>query len=213
VRCAEDPVLLEQVVNDRLLLPVDPAGEEENDEGERRRQRVHGASVPERLDPLQGAPDSRASAIRLEPSSGATSLVRLRGNTPTVERSGPGRVFAHDDICPHVFFRLKAKGRRGPQSPHPIKRFDKAWKQATIAAGCPGRIPHDFRRTAIRNAVRHGVPERVAMAMCGHETRAVFDRYNIVSPTDFRLAAQQLSGLTGTKRGQFQDSRGESRSK
>jgi hypothetical protein len=37
VRCAEDPVLLEQVVNDRLLLPVDPAGEEENDEGERRR--------------------------------------------------------------------------------------------------------------------------------------------------------------------------------
>src|SRR6185436_5481039 len=49
VRCAEDAVLLEQVVNDRLLLPVDPAGEEENDEGERLRQRVHGASVPERL--------------------------------------------------------------------------------------------------------------------------------------------------------------------
>jgi hypothetical protein len=49
VRCAPDPVLLEQVVDDRLLLPVDPAGEEENDEGKRRRQRVHGVSVPERL--------------------------------------------------------------------------------------------------------------------------------------------------------------------
>ncbi len=49
VRCAQDPVLLEQIVNDRLLLPVDPAGEEENDEGKRRRERVHAASVPERL--------------------------------------------------------------------------------------------------------------------------------------------------------------------
>src|SRR5467141_4020240 len=48
-RRAKNPVLLEQVVNHCLLLPVDRAGEEENDEGERRRQRVHGVSVPERL--------------------------------------------------------------------------------------------------------------------------------------------------------------------
>src|SRR5438309_7432758 len=49
MRCTQDAVLLEQVLNDRLLLPVDPAGEDENDEGKRRRQRVHGASVPDRL--------------------------------------------------------------------------------------------------------------------------------------------------------------------
>jgi hypothetical protein len=47
VRCAEDTVLLEQVINDRLLVPVDPAGEERKEEGERRRQWVHGRSVPE----------------------------------------------------------------------------------------------------------------------------------------------------------------------
>src|SRR5882762_11306007 len=63
-RCAKNPVLLEQVVNDCLLLPVDPAGEEENDEGERRSQRVHGTSVPERLVPR------KANQIRRRAPSG-----------------------------------------------------------------------------------------------------------------------------------------------
>ena len=39
---AEDAVLLEQVVDDRLLLAVDPAREQKEEEGERGRQRVHG---------------------------------------------------------------------------------------------------------------------------------------------------------------------------
>ncbi len=105
-------------------------------------------------------------------------------------------------IEPWVFFRMVAEGRGGPKKPQPIKRFDKAWKAACIAAGCPGRIPHDFRRTAIRNMVRRGVPERVAMQLAGHKTRSVFERYNIVSDGDLRTAATQLRGLTGTKQGQ-----------
>jgi integrase len=105
-------------------------------------------------------------------------------------------------IEPWVFFRMVAKGRGGQKQPTPIRAFTKAWQNACVAAGCPGRIPHDFRRTAIRNMVRRGVPERVAMALAGHKTRSVFERYNIVSDGDLRTAAEQLRGLTGTEKGQ-----------
>jgi integrase len=101
-------------------------------------------------------------------------------------------------VCPWVFFRLVAKGRGGLKYPKKIIRFNKAWKVACLAAGCPGRIPHDFRRTAIRNMVRRGVPERVAMQMSGHLTRSVFERYNIVSPGDLHEATAKLEGQAPT---------------
>jgi hypothetical protein len=60
----------------------------------------------------------------------------------------------------------------------------RAWRRACLAAGLPGRIPHDFRGTAVRNLERAGMPRSVAMELIGHRTESVYQRYDIVSERD-----------------------------
>jgi integrase len=76
---------------------------------------------------------------------------------------------------------------------HPMGDWRKTWQAACRAAGVPTLVLHDCRRTAVRNLVRAGVPDKVAMAFTGHRTRSVFDRYNIVSERDIHDAAAKLA--------------------
>ena len=94
---------------------------------------------------------------------------------------------ALDRITPYVFHRYGGK---------PIKAFYGASRVACVAAGCPGRIPHDCRRTAVRALVRAAVSETVAMQLSGHKTRSVFDRYDITRDADKRAAVSQLAART-----------------
>jgi integrase len=109
--------------------------------------------------------------------------------------------------CPYVCFRLDAKGHALQ-----IQGFRKSWYRACVKVGLgtmqpaidratgkakpklvyQGMIFHDLRRSGVRNLVRAGVPERVAMAISGHKTRAIFDRYNITSGNDLSEAGRKL---------------------
>jgi integrase len=70
------------------------------------------------------------------------------------------------------------------------------WRRACRDAGLHGKLKHDLRRTAARNMINLGVPERVVMAVMGHKTRSMLDRYHIVSPGDLREVARKLSRKT-----------------
>jgi integrase len=87
----------------------------------------------------------------------------------------------------------------------PFKSYKRSWATACRKAGLPGMIPHDFRRTAVRNLVRAGIPERVAMQMTGHKTRSVFERYNIVSVSDLKAALHKLDAMAGVGKAEVSD--------
>lgn len=75
-----------------------------------------------------------------------------------------------------------------------IRDYYKAWRAACKAAGIE-RIPHDFRRTAVRNFERAGVPRTTAMAMVGHKTESIYRRYSIVDQAMLEVGARKLDQL------------------
>jgi integrase len=103
-----------------------------------------------------------------------------------------------DAECPGCDFVFVRDGKQ-------IRNFRKSWDQACIQAqlvdssGAAARMFHDLRRTGVRNLIRAGVPEKTAMAISGHKTRSVFDRYNIVSEGDLKDAAAKLAAYLKAK--------------
>ena len=130
-------------------------------------------------------------------------VIRLRAEH---SKNGSGRVLAMDGVLAEILQRrwkdrtvtrkdgvVHAADHVFHRDGIPVGDFRKAWTSACETAGVSGRLFHDLRRTAVRAMVRAGVPERVAMAISGHRTRSMFDRYNIVNERDLREAMQRTS--------------------
>jgi integrase len=114
----------------------------------------------------------RLAALLAEQREQAQALMRATGRLPEF-------VFSHAD------------GR-------PIRGwYYNAWRTACERAGLAGRLIHDLRRSCVRNLVRAGVSERVAMSLSGHLTHSVFSRYNIVAGSDQVEAVKKLAAMQG----------------
>jgi len=109
--------------------------------------------------------------IRLEPGETTNRRGRMFHLTPQL-RSVLEAQKKHTEALERADARIIATvfHRRGK----PIRNFYAAWRAACRVAGVPGRIPHDFRRTAVRNFERAGVARSAAMAMVGHQTEAIY---------------------------------------
>jgi integrase len=74
-----------------------------------------------------------------------------------------------------------------------ISEVKTAWNKARQRATVPFLLVHDLRRTAVRNMVRAGIPEKQAMKISGHRSRSIFDRYDITDERDIQIAGQKLA--------------------
>lgn len=125
-------------------------------------------------------------------------IVRIE---PGESKNDEARTIYLDEELIEVFKTQKRRRRRAKKlsryvftnatNDGQIRDFREAWKNACKKSKFYGHF-HDLRRTAVRNMVRAGIPEIVAMAITGHKTRSVFDRYNIVSADDLQNAVKSL---------------------
>jgi len=132
-------------------------------------------------------------SLRVRQVSLADKTLRLE---PGTTKNDEGRTA----VMPSVLFELirQCVAAKAPddylftRDGAPVLNFRKAWAAATAEAGVPDLLFHDLRRTAVRNMVRRGIPERVAMEISGHKTRSIFDRYHIVATADLQDAARRM---------------------
>ena len=126
--------------------------------------------------------DMAGGVIRLSPARSKTLVGRMLPISQPIAEALARRRARRDPDSPLVFHRDGI----------PVRRWRTAWRTTCQAAGVPTRFLHDCRRTAARNLIRANVPERVAMLLTGHKSRAIFDRYNIIHEQELLDAGDQL---------------------
>lgn len=83
----------------------------------------------------------------------------------------------------------------------PVRSYREMWNAARHASGV-NRLVRDFRRTAVRNLERAGVPRSAAMAMVGHKTESINRRNAIVNEAMMQDGAEKLSAFHSQQRQQ-----------
>jgi integrase len=126
------------------------------------------------------------------------NIVRLESGET---KNNEARTVYLDNELKEVFLNQKSRQRElakisnyvftGKNGTTKIFKLNYLWDKACYDSKIGKKLFHDFRRTAVRNMVRAGIPERVAMMISGHKTRSVFERYNIVSEADLKIASQK----------------------
>ena len=129
--------------------------------------------------------DITGRVVRLSPERSKTRIGRVLPISAPLAEVLQRRLTIRSNANPLVFGRDHVT----------VRGWRKAWPLACGAAGVPGRILHDCRRTTARNLVRAGIPERVAMILTGHQTRSVFDRYHIVNEKELLEAGERLASF------------------
>ncbi len=138
--------------------------------------------------------DRQAGEVRLEPGTTKNQAGRVFPFTDALRTLLDGLWVEHEKlakagaICPYVFQR---NGK-------PIRTFRASWANACEAAGHPGMLLHDLRRSAVRNMERAGLSRSVAMQLTGHKTEAIYRRYAITSEADLREGVARLNTIAGT---------------
>ena len=168
------------------------------------------SALPEEIRPMltfayfSGCRKGEILALRWSQVDLVERVVRLE---PGETKNDEGRTIPlPDDLYEMLKIQRETRDHYFPESPWVFSRagqqildFRKAWETACKAAGLvdedgePAKLFHDLRRTGVRNLLRSGSNEKVAMAISGHKTRSVFDRYNIVNESDIKAAGRRLS--------------------
>ncbi len=116
----------------------------------------------------------------------ARSVVVAGELTEVIERRQAAQAFKKPDgtiqMSEFIFHR----------NGQPVLEFRKAWRSATKKAGFAGRLFHDLRRSGVRNMIRAGIAQSIAMKISGHKTVAMFQRYDIGSDSDLKAAAESV---------------------
>jgi integrase len=161
-------------------------------------------ALPDRLKPLvtflyfDGVRCGEALAIQWNQVNLQAGLIRLEDEQT---KTGEARVVPLPDVLIKMLEAIEPK--EGPVFDGTNLR--KEWCRACNAVGLgkldpktfryQGLILHDLRRAACSNLIKAGVPEKVAMTISGHKTRAVFDRYHIVHTEDVQNAMSLVESL------------------